>query len=378
MLVPLARRTLLHDWRRFLPAALAIAFSGLLVLVQVALLVGLFATISLYITASTGDLWVGFPGTQTIDSGRPIRAGVEVFLHRHPAVARVERLQWSGGDWRAPKGDRGGVSVILTGIDTRADGSVLARAVTPAQRRLLMEPGSILVDAADLDKLGVAIGDSAEIGGHRVRVVGVTEGLRAIGGVNVIASLGTASRLNGQGESDDVAYFVVSLTPGADAEAVRRDLRRMAAGRQFDVWTAQEFADQTLSYWIFESGMGVSVAFGSAVALLVGVVITSQTLSAAIAGSIREYATLRALGVSAGDLRRIVVTQSLWLAFGGLLLAGVLSGLLLLAARAYRVPARVDGGILLAAVAVVLTVALSSGLFALRQLRRADPIMLLR
>jgi putative ABC transport system permease protein len=378
MLVPLARRTLLHDWRRFLPAALTIAFSGLLVLAQVALLIGLLATISLYITASTGDLWVGFPGTQTIDTGRPIRAGVEVFLHRHPAVARVEKLQWSGGDWRAPKGDRGGVSVILTGIDTRPDGGVLARAVTPAQRRLLMEPGSILVDAADLDKLGVAIGDSAEIGGHRVRVVGVTEGLRAIGGVNVIASLSTASRLNGQNESDDVAYFVVSLTPGADADAVRRDLQRMAAGRQFDVWTAQEFADQTLRYWIFESGMGVSVAFGSAVALLVGVVITSQTLSAAIAGSIREYATLRALGVSAGDLRRVVLTQSLWLAIGGLLLAGVLSGLLMLAAHAYRVPARVDGGMILAAVTVVLTVALASGLFALRQLRRADPIMLLR
>jgi putative ABC transport system permease protein len=242
----------------------------------------------------------------------------------------------------------------------------------------LMEPGSILVDAADLEKLGVAIGDSAEIGGHRVRVVGVTEGLRAIGGVNVIASLSTAGRLNGQNESDDVAYFVVSLTPDADADAVRRDLQRMAAGRQFDVWTAQEFADQTLRYWIFESGMGVSVAFGSAVALLVGVVITSQTLSAAIAGSIREYATLRALGVSAGDLRRIVLTQSLWLAIGGLLLAGVLSGLLMLAAHAYRVPARVDGEMVLAAVTVVLTVALASGLFALRQLRRADPIMLLR
>lgn len=378
MLVPLAHRTLLHDWRRFLPAALAIAFSGLLVLVQVALLIGLLATISLYITTSTGDLWVGFPGTQTIDTGRPIRAGVEVFLRQHPAVARVEKLQWSGGDWRAPKGDRGGVSVILTGIDTRPDGGVLARAVTPAQRRLLMEPGSILVDAADLDKLGVAVGDSAEIGGHRVRVVGVTEGLRAIGGVNVIASLGTAGRLNGQGDSDDVAYFVVSLTPDADADAVRRDLQRMAAGRQFEVWTAQDFADQTLRYWIFESGMGVSVAFGSAVALLVGVVITSQTLSAAIAGSIREYATLRALGVSMGDLRRVVLAQSLWLAVGGLLLAGVLSGLLMLAAHAYRVPARVDGEMVLAAVTVVLTVALASGLFALRQLRRADPIMLLR
>ncbi len=378
MLVPLARRTLLHDWRRFLPAALAIAFSGLLVLVQVALLVGLFSTISLYITASTGDLWVGFPGTQTIDTGRPIRAGAEVFLHRHPAVARVERLQWTGGDWRAPKGDRGGVSVILTGIDTRPDSGVLARAVTPAQRQRLMEPGSILVDAADLGKLGVTVGDSGEIGGRRVRVVGVTEGLRAIGGVNVIASLETAATLGSAADGDDVAYFVVSLHPGRDAETVRQELQRLATGRPFEIWTAPDFAERTVNYWMFESGMGVSVAFGSAVALLVGIVITSQTLSAAIAGSIREYATLRALGVSVGDLRRIVLAQALWLAFGGLLLAAALGAGLLWLAHAQRVPVRVDGGLVLATVAVVLTVALASSLFALRQLRHADPVLLLR
>lgn len=379
MLVPLARRTLLYEWRRFLPAALAIAFSGLLVLVQMGLLVGLFSTITVYVTASAGDVWAGFPGTQTIDAGRPIRADTEVFLRLHPAVARVERMQWSGGDWRSPRGDRGGLTIIVTGIDTRDDGMALAHAVTPEQRRALREPGGILVDRSDLGKLGATLGDTAEIGGQRVRVVGATTGLRAIGAVNVVASLETVAVLDGLTRpSEDVAYFVVGLRPGADASAVVRDMASGRPDRAFDVWTAEDLADRTLRYWILESGMGIGVAFGSAIALTVGVAIASQTLSAAIGGLIREFATLRALGVPASGLRRIVLAQSLWLAVAGLLLAGILGIGVLALARAYQVPVRIEPGMTLLAVLLVLGVALSSGLLALRQLRRADPAMLLR
>ena len=43
-MVPLARKTLLHEWRRFLPSAVAVAFSGLLLLVQSALVLGIFGS----------------------------------------------------------------------------------------------------------------------------------------------------------------------------------------------------------------------------------------------------------------------------------------------------------------------------------------------
>ena len=36
--MPLALKTLIYDWRRFLPAVVAVAFSGLLVLLQAAVI----------------------------------------------------------------------------------------------------------------------------------------------------------------------------------------------------------------------------------------------------------------------------------------------------------------------------------------------------
>ena len=65
MIVALARKTLLHEWRRFLPAVVAVAFSGLLLLVQAALVLGIFGSAAVYIEASKGDLWIGYPGTRT-------------------------------------------------------------------------------------------------------------------------------------------------------------------------------------------------------------------------------------------------------------------------------------------------------------------------
>lgn len=377
--VPLARLMLLHDWRRFLPAMLAIAFSGVLVLVQVALLLGLFSTITVFVTASLGDLWVGFPGTQSVDAGRPIAGAAEVMLYRNPDVVRVERLQWAFGDWRAPRGDRGGVSVIVTGIDPRPDGMVLAGRLSPRQRLALVEPGAVILDRADLGKLGVALGETAEIGGRRVRVVGTTSGMRGVGNVNVIASIATATQIEPQlRQNDDVAYLVVKLRPGADPLRVRDSLNAGPPPRRFETWTSIEFADRTLLFWILESGLGIGVAFSSGIALLVGIVITSQTLSSAIAGSIREFATLRALGVPAGTLRRVVMAQAVWLSAGGLVVAATMgAGVLALASNA-SVPISVSTSVATLVAALVILVALLSGLAALRQFRCIDPGLLLR
>lgn len=377
--VPLARQMLLHEWRRFLPAMLALAFSSVLVLVQVALMVGLFSTITVFVTESRGDLWVGFPGTQSVDAARPIGSAAAVMLHRDADVVRVEQLTWSGGDWRAPRGDRGGVSVVLTGIDARPDGMVLAGRLSPAQRVALAEPGAVVVDVADLGKLGVAVGDTAEIGGRRVRIVGTTSGLRGIGAVNVVASIGTAALVDPQTRAgDEVAYFVVGLRDGADPAQVRDRLNGGPGPRRFEAWTAEELSRRTLAYWILETGLGLGVAFSSAVSLTVGVVVTGQTLAAAVAGSIREFATLRALGVPPGTLRRVVLAQAGWLSVAGLVLAAILGAGAVALARAAAVPIHFDPGLAVAVVGLVLGVAMLSGLLALRQLRGADPGMLLR
>ncbi len=378
MIVALARKTLIYEWRRFFPAALAVAFSGLLLLMQAALIFGIFNSASVYIRASQGDLWVGYPGTQSIELGRPISSETEMLLRMDSNVAQVEPFQWLDGDWRGPA-SRGGVSVFISGIDPRADGLMFASALSGELRQRLLEPGGVIVDRADLDKLGLNVGDSATINRQRVRIVGVAAGLRALGGVNIVTSLATARRLDSDtAASGKVAYYVLRLHDPVSAEATRTRLSSAVGAKRFAVWTRDEFAQRAVRYWMFETGAGLGFLFLAVVVFLVGAVITSQTLMSAVAGSVREYATLHALGVSFRRLRNVVLEQASWVGTIGLLIGGALSALIIALARQQDVPVDLDVLTVLACGVLVMGIALVSGLMAVRALRHADPATLLR
>ena len=376
-MVALARKTLIYEWRRFLPAMLAVGFAGLLQLLQIALVLGIFGSTSLYITGSSADVWVGYPGTQSVGSGRTIDADVESRILMDPAVLRVEPYIWDDGDWRGPAGT-GGVSVFVSGIDPRPDGLMFSKALAPDLRARLAEPDAVVVDRSALDQLGVDIGQTATINGHQVRVVGIGSGLRALGGVNVLCSLDTARRLNDDPTDSGPTYLVAKLRDPAQAAAVATRLRGSTAFGPYTTWSAKDFAKISVRYWLFDTGAGAGVLFLAGIVFLVGAVITSQTLIAAVNGSMREYATLNALGVGVGALRRVVLEQAFWVGALGLLGAGLLGIVLMLLARSQDVPVVLNVPAALACIILVMGLAAVSGLAAMRSMRRADPATLLR
>ena len=371
----LALRTLIYDWRRFLPAVVAVAFSGLLVLMQAAIILGIFSLSSLYVTRSNADLWIGFPGVQSLDLGRPITPRADLFVWMNPHVRRVEPFLWGSGEWRTPK--RGMVNVYIVGVETGAEAMALSDTLAPALRSALAAPGAVVVDEADLNKLQVEVGGLAEINGQRVRVVGATRGLRGLGGVNAIASLATTRALDpAAGPDGKTAYLLARLDDPARADEVATALNASGGGT-LEALTADKFARRTTRYWLVESGAGVAFMLGSVVAILVSVIITSQTLAAAVAGSLKEYAALRALGFPMSALRRIVLAQSGWVGAAGLAVAAALAALLAGAARAGAVPAVFSIAMMAVAATLVMVTALGSGLFALRRVGQADPAVLL-
>lgn len=375
----LARQTLLFEWRRFLPAVLAIGFSSLLLLLQAALVLGIFGSASVYVSGSSADLWLGYPGTQSVDQGRAVDPGLMSLLLMDPEVLRAEPFYWLDADWRGPAKDTGGVSVYVSGIDSGARGLMFAHALSPALRQRLALPDSVIVDRAELDKLGVQVGASAYLNGHRVRVVGTSSGLRALGGVNIVTSLDTARRLqSGAAGSAWPAYFVARLRDPARADAVARRLRGQAGFGRYEVWTAPRFARQSMLFWMFDTGAGAGVLFLAGIVLLVGAVITSQALVAAVAGSVREYATLNALGIGMRSLRWVVLEQAVWVGAIGVAIATGLGAALIALARSRDVPVMFNLQVTGACVLVVMLLAAVSGVSALRTLRRADPAVLLR
>lgn len=376
-MVALARLTLIHEWRRFLPAIIAVGFAGLLQLLQTALVLGIFSSASVYITGSRADLWVGYPGTQSVNLGRPIDAGVEMRLRVDPDVLRVESYRWVDADWRGSQ-DTGGVSVFVSGIDADPQGLLFARLLPGSLRARLDEPGAVIVDRADLDSLGLDAANAATINGHRVQVVGVISGLRALGGVNVIASLATARQLDTSADTERITYLVAKVRDPSQADAVAARIDGSPAFGNYAVWTAAQFSYRSQMHWMFDTGAGAGVLFLAVIVFLVGAVITSQTLVAAVIGSIREYATLNALGVGMTSLRKVVMEQAFWVGALGLLGSTVLTALFFALAHYYNVPLTLSPAAALACLLLNMTLALVSGLAAMHSLRHADPTSLLR
>ena len=352
-------------------------FSGLLLLIQTALVYGIFGAAAVYVTRSSADLWVGHTGTQSFDLGRAIPRDTEIKMLMDPGVERIEPFQWLGGDWHGLVG-KGTVSVFISGIDPRSDGMMFDHALRPALRQRLYEPGSIIVDRNDLSKLGLDSSDYGLLNGHRVHLVGTAKGLGALGGVNVLTSLTTARWLSDITSDDErVTYYGIKLRhPGALSPVIHR--LRSAGKPWVDVWTRQELARKTMVYWLFETGAGLGILFLTVIILMVGIAITSQTLMATVSSCLREYATLQALGVGFRELRKVVLEQAAWIGGLGIVFGSALGGAILIVAREQGVPVRINTTMALVLIVLVMMIAQISGVLAVRTLRHADPARLLR
>lgn len=380
MAVPIARKTLLHEWRRFLPAVIAVAFSGVLMIAQGALLLGIVGANALYVSQSNADLWVGFPGTQSVELGRTLKPDSIIELYSEAGITHIERFLLGSGDWRSVR-ESGGVSVNVVGIDPSEDAVGLARIIPPALRDHLKEPASVVVDVADAGKLSASVGQIAEINGHEVRLIGFIDGLRGLGGVNVVGSLDTARTLDQSLPADGGAtYFLCSIKDRGGEAAIIHHFKPDARGRgpRFEIWPAADLAEMSTSYMLLESGAGVAFAFATLIALVIGAMITSQTLLAAVAGTIPQYATLLALGVPFRSLQAIVIEQAVYVGAFGLLLSASLSLFIAQVAAFYRVPFELRLIVVVLASLVLLIVAMIACVIAVRRLRDADPATLLR
>jgi putative ABC transport system permease protein len=371
----LARSTLLHEWRRFLAAGLAVTFAGLLLLVQLGLLLGLFRDVSVMVDQSSADAWVGFRGLQSVDEGRPVSEAVPALVLNRPEVARLEALYLAQGEWRKPDGTKSFASV--QGVDPGPDGMGFARLLTPGLRERLRIPGGVLLDEADLARMGAEVGGNYELNGQRAVVVGTVRGIRGTGMVNLLASQATARGFS-QPRDQVPSYYLVRLRPGGDPAALRAALEADGARRSFEVYPSGPFSASSQRFWLLESGAGLGTLFSVLMGLFVGAAITSQVLMATVLANVREYATLRALGVTMGSLRKVVLEQSAWIGGAGLATTLVAVQVLRPLAGRFHVPFSVPVWGYLLTAALVGAIALGSGLVALRGLRSADPGSLLR
>ncbi len=218
-----ALTTLWYERQRFLPAVLAVAFSALLIALQCGLLLGLFSITSIPIDESDADVWVGYPKVTSVDLGRPIPEAWQSYIAPLPEVERTEPFMEGFAYWDKPTGGMELCLVIGTRLGPGALGPV--HELTSAHRTMLYELGAIVVDEGEFERLGVAkIGDTAEVAGKHVRIVGTVKGLRSLAGPYVFCSIDTA-RMILHPPSGQVTFILAKCRNKEDAARVVEALK---------------------------------------------------------------------------------------------------------------------------------------------------------
>jgi putative ABC transport system permease protein len=369
-------KILWHGRNRFLPAVLAVSFSAVLIAVQFGVLLGTLAITSRPIDHAAAQIWVGIRDVPSIELGHPIPESWLFRIQAEPEVEDVEGYLYEFNYWHKPTGGSVHCCIIGTRLERSALGAV--EDLTPDMRTLLTEPGAVVVDRMELDRLGLehGVGETAEVMGQKVRIVGLVNGFKSIWGPYVFCSMQTARRILFQYPNNETQYLLARCRPGADVLGLVERLRRKYP--EMSVIARHDFSIQTRVYWLTRTRVGIALGLTSVLALIVGLVITSQTLYAATAASLREYAVLRALGLPRWRISALVLAQSFWIGLAGV--ATSLPMAMVLARLAGLIGADVPLPLWLLAGTIMITmmIALASGLLALRLLRRMEPANLLR
>jgi len=369
-----ALATLWYERQRYVPGVLAVMFSALLIALQFGLLLGLFSITSLPIDHTRAHIWMGAPKVLSVDLGRPIRENFLARLQCQPEVSACEIYLQGFAYWAKPEGGTELCMVVGSRLEDGALGTVTE--LTPELRARLTEPGSVVVDESDIDRLGITqVNETAEVSGRRVRVVGLTRGVKSLAGPYVFCSIATA-RYMLRMLPDQTTYVLASCYNPEDAPRVVARLEN-----EYDnvsAFTSKDFAAKSKWHWLRKTKAGLALGYAAALGLLVGLVVTSQTLYAATAASIREFAVLQAMGIPRWRMAMLVLAQSFWIGILGVALAlPTVYGLAYLGSS-NGVLIDLPPWLQLSAIGLTLGMAMLSGLLALRSLRLVEPAILLR
>jgi putative ABC transport system permease protein len=382
MKIQLTVLNLLHQKLRTLIALIGVAFSTILIFMQLGFYGSASVTATVFIDKLDFDLILLSP--DYLDINRP-GSFAHNLLARANAVDGVQGavpLYVAGNWWRIVDVDEGKPGLMngrRRGIMVVGFNPVDQPLLLPnlaEQLSLIMIPGQVLIDTetrAYFKQRNVGLG--TDLGLTHVRIAGeftIGSGYGA-DGIVLMSDRSFASVFGGSA-LNQVNLGLIKLKRGADADISAAALRALFAATGIKVLTRPAMEAKERDYWLNKTAVGKIFTIGVLVALMVGTVFVYQVISSDITQRFAEYAALKAIGYGNSYLAYVVLQQAVLYGVLGYV-PGLALSLLLYewggAAAALPISMNWER----AGVVLLLSVAMCavSGLFAVKKVRTADP-----
>ena len=315
-MVGIALKMLFGDPVKALGLVFGIAFSVLLMTQQGGFFVGLISrSVNIVQDAREAYVWVMDPETETAESPDTLRS-IDM-----AKVRGVRGVEWASPLTRALVTIRTlegrTESAQMIGVDDASLVGMTDRFILGG-RDDLRRPGAIAIDILGYSKLWPdeepLLGREIEINDRRAVIAAITDARPGFSALIVVNARLSQSALFAPGQGDTPSYVLVGVSPGFTAEAVSAEIR---ARTGLGAMTRAEFEAASLGYTI--SSTGIAFSFGIVIALgaIVGIAIVGLTFNMFIGDLTRQFAVLKAIGLSNWRIIGMVLAQALAIGFIG-------------------------------------------------------------
>ncbi len=374
----LASRSLAGSLRRTSVLVCALA-TAIAMMTSVAIMVGSFrqTVISWMDTQLPADLYLRPAGNPSADRHPTIAPEFAGQLATLPGVAYVSRF-------RAYEIEYQGLPVTVASVETdiprydQTSGFLSGRA-PEAVLKELAEPGTAMVSEPFTMKHHVKAGDvlNLPLGSQmaRLRIVDVFHDYANERGYVIISRQNMLSYLNDPAASNLAVY----VTPGADLEAVRREIQGTAAHRDVLIFSNGELRHEAIR--IFDQTFAITYAL-EAISVLVAVMGIAGALMSIVFDRRREFGLLRYLGAATGQIRKLILVEAGLIGIlsnmAGLVLGVALSLILIFVINkqsfGWTIQFHWPVSVLLGALSVVYAATVLAGMYPARVAQRLNPI----
>lgn len=315
-MIRIAYRMLVQDRAKFLALVLGIAFAAILIAQQAGMGWSAVMLSSNQIRdVREADIWVMKPNVEHIDGADPLPDS---------ALSRVRSVE--GVAWAVPYYTGIGMLRSTTGLYKAVNlYGIDEQTLTGAPRDFVLgglsalhEDGAVLVDIAGYIKLfpGVELrlGDEFEIGQQRGKVVGIFRSLANFSGQPMVVTKRMAALRMARESLNSMTYVLVRTQPGEDPGEVAR---RISKRTGLLALTSDQFVVRTVTWVAKNSGIIENFMVTVILGFVVGVAIVGQTFYMFSTENMKQFAALKAIGVSNRSIVGMVLLQATYVSFLG-------------------------------------------------------------
>ncbi|MCU1306790.1 MAG: transporter permease [Acidobacteriaceae bacterium] len=313
-MVDLAFKSLLHDKLKFAITVAGVAFAVMLVFVQVGLFMGLMDNATITIQNISADLWVTSKNTPNIDFSHAFPQAYVERVRTIPGVERADNLIIWFSQLSLPTGAQEGTEIYALEDFSKWN---LPWNIQSGDVEQLRRGRYIMMDNSAIKRYGkFEVGEYREINESRFKIIGRTRDARSFTTTPLtFMDYRLVQGLNQQQLTNRTTYILVKVAPGADINTVQKEIQRRLPFN--DVYTKQQWANKSRTYWIVNTGLGLNMAVTVFLGCLVGIVIVAQTLYSSTMEHLKEFGTVKAIGGSNADIYSILTKQASIAAIAG-------------------------------------------------------------